>query len=155
MQVFLYYYDMKRGKEIKIKLSDNYKTVSGTVDNKNPKSLYLTISGWGSPNYEDENINYGKVIRNMDKEVRKILYNDLCDSEFVKNKTIVDLDMRKSGVAFGKRSFMSCEVTLYQTEPTPINTKKMINKMEKISHHLINHVFESNQYFTFHKRKRD
>jgi hypothetical protein len=33
--------------------------------------------------------------------------------EFDLDKTIVDLDIRESGIRFGKRSFINCEVTLF------------------------------------------
>ena len=39
----------KKGKKIKIKTHLNYKTVSGTVDNSNPKSVYVSISSWAKP----------------------------------------------------------------------------------------------------------
>ena len=40
---------MKRGKEMKIETSYQYNIISGTVDNKNPKSVYIQISAWGKP----------------------------------------------------------------------------------------------------------
>ena len=36
----------KKGKQIMINNFNNFNIVSGTVDNKNAKSIYLTISGW-------------------------------------------------------------------------------------------------------------
>ena len=40
---------MKRGKEMKIDTQHQYNIKSGTVDNKNPKSVYIQISAWGKP----------------------------------------------------------------------------------------------------------
>jgi len=143
---------MKRGKEIKMSLSDNYNVVSGTVDNKNPKALYINVSAWGEPTQEEE-LDYGKIIRNLNKQVRKSLYNNLDESHFLRDKSIVDLDMRESGVMFGKRSFMSCEVTLYQTEERPINTDDMVEELKTITNSMIEGVFDSHDYFAFHKTK--
>ena len=46
----------KKGKKIKINTHSNYKTLSGTVDNRNPKSVYVSISSWAKPRL-DEDIN--------------------------------------------------------------------------------------------------
>lgn len=143
---------MKRGKEIKMDLTDNYNIVSGTVDNKNPKALYINVSAWGEPIQEKEE-NYNRVIRNLDKKVRQSLFDVLDESTYIKGRTIVDLDMRESGVMFGKRSFMSCEVTLYQVNERPINTDSMVEEIKGITKSIIDEAFETNEYFKFHKTK--
>ena len=42
---------MKKGKELTIETNYQYNVKSGTVDNKNPRSVYLQISSWGEPKY--------------------------------------------------------------------------------------------------------
>ena len=37
----------KNGKQLISEGHENYRVLSGTVDNKNPKALYLSISAWG------------------------------------------------------------------------------------------------------------
>lgn len=106
----------KRGKEIKMDLSPNYNIVCGTVDNKNAKAIYVNISAWGEPTSEEEK-DYGRVISRLSKCVRQSTYNHLTEKHsttFYPDRTIVDLDMRESGVRFGKRSFMNCEMTIFQ-----------------------------------------
>ena len=50
---------MKVGKELTIDVNSNYKIKIGTVDNKNPRSMYINLSAWGElNNIEDDNINY-------------------------------------------------------------------------------------------------
>ena len=39
---------------------ENYRVLSGTVDNKNPKALYLNISAWGESIVSGE-VNYGPI----------------------------------------------------------------------------------------------
>ena len=46
---------MKCGKKIKLDIDNLYKTQYGTVDNKNFKSTYITLSCWAEPNQEEEN----------------------------------------------------------------------------------------------------
>ena len=50
----------KNGKQLSTKTYDNYRVVSGTVDNKNPKAVYISISAWGET-LTNEEINYTNV----------------------------------------------------------------------------------------------
>lgn len=147
----------KRGKEIKIDLSDNYNIVYGTVDNKNAKSIYVNISAWGEPTSNDE-INYGRVIGRLSKCVKQSTYNNIKSDyvdTFYPDRTIVDLDMRESGVKFGKRSFMNCEITIFQKniENTSINvgeTTKQLNDIIMKSIECLNDF----EHFKFNKKKK-
>lgn len=144
---------MKSGKEMKIKTLHQYNVISGTVDNKNPKSVYLQISAWGKPKTNDIE-NYDYVIKQKSKKVKRKLFEILSENEFYKNMSIVDFNMASSGINFDKRSFMSVEVTLFKKEPLlPINSDKMIPIMEEISEKLIKDVFETDETFDFYKKK--
>ena len=103
---------MKRGKEIKLNLPYNYNVVSGTVDNKNPESIYIQISAWGKPKNKEEE-NFELIIKQKSKSVKRKLFEVLDFEQFLP-KTIVDFNMASSGISYDKRSFMSVEVTLFQ-----------------------------------------
>lgn len=75
-------------------------------------------------------------------------------SNFIKERTIVDFDIRKSGIRFGKRSFMSCEITLFSEIEIPVNSEYMKNVLTDVSNHLIQKVFEHNDTFSFYKKKK-
>ena len=107
---------MKSGKQIKMESYKNYNITYGCVDNKNPKSVFINITAWVEPLSEEEE-DYSKIIKSLNKKIRQSVYNFLSKNHttsFIKDKTIIDLDLRESGIKFGKRSFMSCEVTLFQ-----------------------------------------
>ena len=144
---------MKRGKEMNIETSYQYNIKSGTVDNKNPRSVYIQISAWGKP--KDSEIEYyDSILRRKSKRVKKKLFEVLDNNNFYKDKSIVDFNMASSGVNYGKRSFMSVEVTLFKKEPLlPINSDKMIPMVKNISEKLITDVFEKDENFKFFKRK--
>jgi hypothetical protein len=112
---------MKLGKEIKLDLLDNYKTKIGTVNNKESKSLYINLCAWGQLSELDENLNYDYYLRNVRKKIKQKLNNSLNKDLFHNHKYMVDLDMRTSGLSIEKRSFMSCEITLYQKKYLPLN----------------------------------
>lgn len=143
---------MKRGKEINLDIPYQYNVIGGTVDNKNPKSLYIQISAWGLPKREHEN--YEKVIRDKSTKVKKQLYKIIDDNIFYKNRSIVDFNMASSGVSKGKRSYMSVEMTLFKREPLlAVNSEKMIPKLNSISEEIIKSVFEIDEDFKFYRKK--
>ena len=145
---------MKVGKELKLDLLNNYKTKIGTVNNKESKSLYINLSAWGEINNIDENTNYESVLRNLRKKIKQNLNNKLNEEIFHNNKYIVDLDMRSSGFVTTKRSFMSCEITLYQKKGLPINQIKLLNESKKLIYDVANNCLDNNNYFTFYKTKK-
>ena len=147
---------MKTGKEVKTSKFKEYSVVFGSVNNKNPKAIYVNISAWAEPK-EDDGINYLRLIRNLNKQVKQYCFNLISDdltNKFVKERTIVDLDIRESGIKFGKRSFMNCEITLFLEEEIQVNSDTMINKLEWMTENMIKNVFETNEIFKFHKRKK-
>tara|TARA_R110000772_G_scaffold257190_1_gene373900 strand:+ start:278 stop:715 length:438 start_codon:yes stop_codon:yes gene_type:complete len=145
---------MKVGKELKLDLLNNYKTKIGTVNNKESKSLYINLSAWGEINNIDENTNYESVLRNLRKKIKQNLNNKLNKEIFHNNKYIVDLDMRSSGFVTTKRSFMSCEITLYQKKGLPINQTNLLDESKKLIYDVANNCLDNNNYFTFYKTKK-
>ncbi len=147
---------MKSGKQIRMETNKNYNITYGCVDNKNPKSVFINITGWAEPLSEDEE-DYNKIIKSLNKKIRQTIYNFLSDNNttsFIKDKTIVDLDLRESGIKFGKRSFMSCEITLFQNEDNSINSDIVKKGLNLISNLVIDETFEKDKDFKYHKRKQ-
>lgn len=145
---------MKKGKEIKLgKAYMNYKVISGTVDSKNPTSVYINISAWGEPTNDDIE-QYTTVISSLKKDIKTHVFTNL-PLTFNKHRTIVDLDMRESGIAYGKRSFMSCEITLYQNSRTGkmLMADELKKLMTQITDNVIREVFDKYPYFKFYKKK--
>jgi hypothetical protein len=144
---------LKTGKQMKLELFKNYKITIGTIDNKNPKAMYLTISAWGKPKTDNE-INYSDVIRKMNKQIKTNLFENLDKSLFEVNRSIVDLDMRNSGISFDKKSYMNCEMTLFKLNNFKIQDKKIKEHIKLIINNIISNVFEESMYFDFHKTKK-
>ena len=142
---------MKRGKEIKLNLPYNYNIISGTVDNKNPESIYIQISAWGKPKNKEEE-NFDSIIKNKSKRIKRKLFEVLDYEQFSRN-AIVDFNMASSGISFNKRSFMSVELTLFQKNPIPVNSNELLPTLNKISEEIID-VFEKDEDFKFYKKKK-
>ena len=94
---------MKRGKEMKIETIHQYNVISGTVDNKNPKSIYIQISAWGKPK-GDMIDDYELIIKRKAKRIKRKLFEVLDGNNFYKSKSIVDFNMASSGVNFNKKT---------------------------------------------------
>lgn len=146
---------MKTGKELKITKYKNYNVVFGSVNNKTSKAVYINISAWAEPMIESE-INYTRVIKDLNKKVKQTIFNhlDLKENNFIKNNTIVDFDIRESGIRFGKRSFINCEVTLYLNQEISINSEEMLFDLDEITNLLIKKVYENDKTFKFHIKKK-
>ena len=142
---------MKRGKEIRLNLPYEYNVISGAVDNKNPESIYIQISAWGKPKNKGEE-NFDTIIKQKSKRVKRKLFEVLDVNQFLP-KAIVDFNMASSGIAFDKRSFMSVELTLFQKNPLPINSDKLLPTLNRISEKIISDIFETDEDFKFYRRK--
>ena len=142
---------MKRGKEIKLNLPYDYNVISGAVDNRNPESIYIQISAWGKPKNKEEE-NFDSIIKQKSKRVKRKLF-EMLDTEQFLPKVIVDFNMASSGISYEKRSYMSVEMTLFQKDPLPINSDKLLPTLNKISEKIITDDFEKDEDFKFYRKK--
>jgi hypothetical protein len=60
---------MKKGKSVKLNLFNPIKSVYGTVDSKNLKSIYINIQSWVTPKNDDHNWN--RVVSSLGREIKK------------------------------------------------------------------------------------
>lgn len=146
---------MKTGKELKVTKHKNYNISFGSINNKHSKAAYINLSTWAEP-IDDNVVSYSRVIKDINKKIKQGLYNSF-DNEFetqiLKDRTIVDLDIRESGIKFGKRSFMNCEITLFMDSEIPVNSEHMKEKLDNVISMVVNSIFEPNKTFNFHKKK--
>lgn len=146
---------MKNGKEIKLETNKNYNVILGTINNKDSKALYINISTWGEP-VNDGELNYNRIIRDLDKQIRQNIYdiisNDI-STPFLKERTIVDFDIKKSGVKYGKRSYSNCEITLFIKDEIQTHPTFLKSYIQDLSETIIRQTFENNKIFKFYKKK--
>jgi hypothetical protein len=115
--------------------------------------MYITISAWGKPKVDGE-INYSDVIRKINKQIKSKLFDNLDKGLFEPSRSIVDLDMRNSGISFDKKSYMNCEITLFKLNNFKIQDKKIKEHITEIITNIIESVFDESEYFEFHKTKK-
>lgn len=146
---------MKTGKEIKSNRFKNYNVVFGSVNNKKPKAIYINISAWVDP-IDEKGVNYNQIIRTLNKKLKQNLFNYFISENndvFDKDRTIVDLDIRESGIRYGKRSFMNCEITLFLNTEIPVTSDYMKENLNVICDTIIKTNFDTNKSFKFYKKK--
>tara|TARA_R110000824_G_scaffold131173_6_gene293125 strand:+ start:4403 stop:4849 length:447 start_codon:yes stop_codon:yes gene_type:complete len=146
----------KQGREIKTQISDLFRTSYGTVDIQTLKSVYLNLSSWIEPiEPVEETSNWDRLINQLRFSVNNVIHKELRDTAF-KDKAIVDLDLRASGIKKGKRSFMRCEVTMFLNKKNShnIKSKVLLDKVTSITQKIINGPLLKSEYITFHNNKR-
>lgn len=137
---------MKKGKTSKINSFESLKVNYGTVDSKNLKSIYINIQSWVNPKVISDNWN--RIVCNLSREIKHSVYNNI-DRSLFEEKTIVDLDLRTSGIVFGKKSFLNLEVNLYTTEEIDFKSHRVKECIKKMVQKINSENFKNNQYFDF------
>ena len=142
---------MKKGKSVKLNLYSPIKSVYGTVDSKNLKSLYINIQSWVNPKFEHNNWN--RVVCNLSRDIKHSVFDSI-DTNLFKEQSIVDLDLRTSGISHGKKSFFNLEVNLYTNKEIDFKSQDIKESVRKIVNRIFYFNVENNKYFEFSTSKK-
>ena len=143
---------MKKGKSVKLNLYNPIKSSYGTVDSKNLKSIYINIQSWVTPKFEHDNWN--RVVCNLSREIKHSVYNSIT-TEVFQEKSIVDLDLRTSGISHGKKSFFNLEVNLYTNIELDFKSYEIKESIKKIVKNIFKNNINENKYFDFSTSKKE
>ena len=143
---------MKKGKSVKLNLYNPIKSSYGTVDSKNLKSVYINIQSWVTPKFEHDNWN--RVVCNLSREIKHSVYNSIT-TEIFQEKSIVDLDLRTSGISHGKKSFFNLEVNLYTNIELDFKSYEIKESIKKIVKTIFKNNINENKYFDFSTSKKE
>jgi hypothetical protein len=143
---------MKKGKSVKLNLYNPIKSVYGTVDSKNLKSIYINIQSWVTP--KDEYDNWNRVVSNLSREIKHSVYKSI-NTDLFQNKSIVDLDLRTSGISHGKKSFFNLEINLYTTNELDFKSIEIKESVKNIVQSIYNNNITTNKYFDFSTTKKE
>jgi len=137
---------MKKGKTSRINSFESLKVNFGTVDSKNLKSIYINIQSWVNPKISSDNWN--RIVCNLSRQIKHSVFNNL-DRSLFEDKTIVDLDLRTSGIVYGKKSFLNLEINLFTISELDFKSMTVKDSIKKIVQKINNENFNSNPYFEF------
>jgi hypothetical protein len=142
---------MKKGKSVKLQLFNPIKSVYGTVDSKNLKSVYINIQSWVTPKKELDNWN--RVVSNLGREIKHSVFESI-NTNLFQEKSIVDLDLRTSGISHGKKSFFNLEINLYTTSEMDFKSLEIKDSIKKIVKSVFKNNINQNKYFDFSISKK-
>lgn len=143
---------MKKGKSVKLNLYNPIKSIYGTVDSKNLKSVYINIQSWITPKYETENWN--RVVGNLNREIKHSVFNSI-NQKIFQEKSIVDLDLRTSGISHGKKSFFNLEVNLFTTSELDFKSNEIKESVKQIVKNIFKNNIKENKHFEFSISKKE
>ena len=142
---------MKKGKSVKLQLFNPIKSVYGTVDSKNLKSVYINIQSWVTPKKELDNWN--RVVSNLGREIKHSVFESI-NTNLFQEKSIVDLDLRTSGISQGKKSFFNLEINLYTTSEIDFKSHEIKDSIKQIVKSVFKNNINQNKYFDFSISKK-
>lgn len=143
---------MKKGKSARLNLFNQIKTSYGTVDSKNLKSIYINLQSWVTPN--DDYENWNRIVCNFSREIKHSVYESINRNIF-QEQTIVDLDLRTSGISHGKKSFMNLEINLYLIQELDFKSSSMRDSVKTIIKTIFRNNIKNNTYFSFSMSKKE
>ena len=142
---------MKKGKNVRLHLSDCLKSVYGTVDSKNLKSVYINIQSWACPKIDSDNWN--RVVCNLSRQLKHTVFESV-DTKIFSQNTIVDLDLRSSGIGVGKKSFFNLEINLYVEKPLDFKSQDIKDSIRSIVSNIYKSNISNNNFFDFTLTKK-
>jgi len=142
---------MKKGKSVKLNLYNPIKSVYGTVDSKNLKSVYINIQSWVTPKQEYDNWN--RVVSNLGREIKHSVFESI-NQKLFQEKSIVDLDLRTSGISHGKKSFFNLEINLYTNSEMDFKSAEIKDSIKTIVKSIFRNNIQQNKYFEFSTSKK-
>jgi len=143
---------MKKGKSVKLNLYNPIKSVYGTVDSKNLKSVYINIQSWVTPKKEYDNWN--RVVSNLGREIKHSVFESI-NQKLFQEKSIVDLDLRTSGISHGKKSFFNLEINLYTNSELDFKSIEIKDSVKIIVKSIFRNNIQQNKYFEFSTSKKN
>ncbi len=142
---------MKKGKSVKLQLFNPIKSIYGTVDSKNLKSVYINIQSWVTPKKELDNWN--RVVSNLGREIKHSVFESI-NTNLFQDRSIVDLDLRTSGISHGKKSFFNLEINLYTTSEIDFKSNEIKDSIKQIVKSVYKNNINQNKYFDFSISKK-
>lgn len=143
---------MKKGKSVKLNVFNQIKTTYGTVDSKNLKSIYINIQSWVTP--KDDFENWNRIVCNLSREIKHSVFESI-NREIFQENSIVDLDLRTSGISKGKKSFFNLEINLYLKEDMDFKSLTIKDSVKKILKTIFKKNIKENNYFSFSMSKKE
>lgn len=144
---------MRFGKIIEREKNEKVKVISGTVDYKDFKSVYLQMDTWVTPLCDSIKArNKIKLLpflmrRHLTQKINKNLFRD---------KFITNIDFKINGIKGNKKSFISIEnVFFIKNSDIQLNSKELKENLNYITNSITASFFNDDENFKFSSKKNN
>lgn len=147
--------DIRLKKEHKLTtLSNNFKSVFGTVNRISPSVIYLKINTWIK--YNGDIKEYSKNIGNLNSKVKNAIKCEINNAQNFTNIFFYTPNIKKT-ISNNDNYFHACfEITIKQKEPILYEISLLNDKLTIFSNNLINIIEKSNDFeFSIKKVKTE
>lgn len=145
---------MKNGKELKLKLNKNFKTNYGTINNRELKTVYVSISTWVTPTFESDD--YTKPILQLKQLIKNGVIQNINPQLFKSEYYIVDIDVKGYRLEYGKSNYLNVEITLFTKNKDSVLSSCIKNDMNRFVNNVVVSMEKSTNFnFTISKQYHD
>jgi hypothetical protein len=97
--------------------------------------------------------NWNRVVSNLGREIKHSVFESI-NQKLFQEKSIVDLDLRTSGISHGKKSFFNLEINLYTNSELDFKSVEIKDSIKTIVKSIFRNNIQQNKYFEFSTSKK-
>jgi hypothetical protein len=97
--------------------------------------------------------NWNRVVSNLGREIKHSVFESI-NQKLFQEKSIVDLDLRTSGISHGKKSFFNLEINLYTNSEMDFKSVEIKDSIKTIVKSIFRNNIQQNKYFEFSTSKK-
>ena len=121
--------------------NENFRLKIGTTNKINPIVVYIEGRTFICPSFEKED--YSKEISEIKRSLSQSISKNLRATPHFDDKYIMDFQVASSGVAKGKKSFLSFQFLLKQKKDNVLNLKELKETASDTINNIVNALQES------------
>jgi hypothetical protein len=97
--------------------------------------------------------NWNRIVSNLGREIKHSVFESI-NQKLFQEKSIVDLDLRTSGITHGKKSFFNLEINLYTNSELDFKSTEIKDSIKSMVKSVFRNNIQQNKYFEFSTSKK-
>lgn len=144
---------MKGQKKLQFDFDERFNSKCDSLKNNSSRTIFLNISSWLTPTHDDDTIDYHSISKKLRKNIKQTIYNNIDQKYFNPDKTIVDLNLKDSGIKYNKKSYVECEITFIARNNSEYSFDELKDEIKRMNQIVVSNSFLSNPYFQYSRKK--
>ena len=107
-----------------------------------------------SHSFPELKLDQAPLVNFLNQKFRNLVYETI-NQEIFQSKSIVDLDLRTSGISNKKKSFMNLEITFFFNKSIDFKSPIIKTEMKRIINSINDDLMKKNEIFSFYLTKND